>query len=66
MEFRGRLEVVIDEQGNVSAASLPAPVHPSYDTPLLDATTRWRFRPATRDGQPVRFRKTFEIVLNRR
>lgn len=66
MEFRGLLEVVIDEQGAVAAASLVKPVHPQYDSPLLDATARWRFQPATRDGQPVAYRKTFEIVLGRR
>lgn len=66
MEYRGMLEVVIDEAGTVTSASIVKPVHPHYDSPLLDATTRWRFRPATKDGEPVRFRKTFEIVLGRR
>jgi TonB family protein len=66
MEFRGVLEVVIDEQGAVTTASLASPVHPAYDDPLLAAASRWRFRPATRDGVPVPYRKTFEIVLNRR
>jgi TonB family protein len=66
MEFRGRLEVIIDQEGRVVSATLVQPVHPTYDTSLVDATSRWRFRPATKDDVPVRYRKTFDIVLNRR
>jgi len=66
MEFRGLLEVVVDEQGDAVATRLLTSVHPSYDESLLAAATRWRFKPATREGVPVRYRKTFEIVLGRR
>ena len=66
MQFRGVLEVVIDRTGAVAAASLVTPVHPTYDTALVDAARRWRFQPATLNGEPVVYRKTFEIVLNRR
>jgi TonB family protein len=66
MEFRGQLEVVIDEDGRITSATVVQPVHPMYDTSLVDAASRWRFRPATKDDAPVRYRKTFEIVLNRR
>ncbi len=66
MEFRGQLEVIVDEEGKVASATLVQSVHPTYDTSLVDATSRWRFRPATKDEAPVRYRKTFEIVLNRR
>jgi len=66
MEFRGVLEVIIDEQGTVTSTEMVEAVHPSYDPILLEAAKRWRFRPATREGSAVRYRKTFEIVLNRR
>lgn len=65
-EFRGRLDVVVDEAGEVAVVTLVAPIHPQFDGPLVEAARRWRFRPATRDGVPVRYRKSFEIVLNRR
>ena len=66
MEFRGLLEVVVNEQGETVATRLLTSVHPSYDESLLAMATRWRFKPATREGAPVRYRKTFEIVLGRR
>lgn len=65
-EYRGVLEVVVASDGTVSSASLVRPVHPLYDAELIDATSRWRFQPATRDGSPVAYRRTFEIVLGRR
>lgn len=60
---RGLLEVVIDERGNVEAARLTSPVHPLYDSRLLTAARAWRYKPATRDGVPVRFRSVIEIQL---
>lgn len=66
MEFRGVLEVVIDEQGAVASTTMLDSVHASYDPVLLETAKGWRFRPATKDGSAVRYRKMFEIVLNRR
>ena len=65
-EFRGRLEVLVDEGGAVEAVTLVESVHPQFDGTLIEAANRWRFRPATRAGVPVRYRKTFDIVLSRR
>jgi hypothetical protein len=62
--FRGLLEILIDEQGLVQASRLITPVTPSYDRPLLDAARSWRFTPATRQGQPVKYLKILEIVLS--
>jgi tetratricopeptide (TPR) repeat protein len=62
-EYRGLLEVVIDERGAVESATLRKPVTPAYDPILLDATKHWKFQPATRNGVPVKYRKTFDIVL---
>ena len=65
-EFHGVLEVIVDESGAVASADLVESVNPVYDQSLVDAAKRWRFRPATKEGTAVRYRKTFEIVLNRR
>jgi TonB family protein len=62
-EFQGVLEVVIDEKGDVVSAVLGKSVHPSYDEALLKTAREWKFRPATKDGVPVRYRTSVEIRL---
>jgi hypothetical protein len=62
-EYRGVLEVVIDERGNVESAALRKPVAPTYDPVLLAAAKSWKFQPATRDGVPVKYRKSIDILL---
>jgi TonB family protein len=61
--YTGTLEVVIDEQGVVTGVALVTPVNVTYDQLLLSAAKRWRYRPAQRAGQPVKYRKTIAIVL---
>ena len=61
--FRGTLVVIVDEEGRVESAELVKPVSATYDATLLKAARQWRFKPATRNGRPVRYRKLFEIVL---
>jgi hypothetical protein len=36
---------------------------PSYDSDLVLAAKGWRFRPATRAGEPVKYRLAVEVVL---
>ena len=62
-EYRGLLEVVIDESGDVMSAELGQSVHPTYDRELVERARTWKFRPATRAGVPVRYRMTIEIRL---
>lgn len=63
MEFRGVLELVIDERGAVESATMRTPVTPTYDPVLLNAAKRWKFQPATRNGAPVKYRKDIDILL---
>jgi TonB family protein len=62
-EFRGLLELVIDETGMVTSAALAKSVHPIYDRQLVDAARTWKFRPATKNGAPVKYRLSIEIRL---
>jgi TonB family protein len=62
-EFRGVLEILVDEAGGVMSAVLAKPVHPTYDAKLVEMARGWKFRPATKDGVPVRYRTTIEIRL---
>jgi TonB family protein len=61
--FRGTLSIVIDEEGKVESASLAKPITPEYDGRLIAAAKNWRFRPATRAGQPVKYSADIAIVL---
>jgi TonB family protein len=65
-EYRGVLEIVVDEKGRVESATVRRPVHPAYDPALLNSVKNWRFQPATRNGVPVKLRKSFEIVLSKK
>ena len=47
------VEVEVDRNGGVRAAAVVRS-RPGFDTGSVSAARRWRFRPATRDGQPVR------------
>ena len=61
--FRGVLEVIVDEQGVVEWAGMSKPSFPSYDVDLITASKAWRFRPATKDGEPVKYRLGVEVML---
>ena len=62
---RGLLEIVIDEQGRVINATIRSPLHPVYDTQLLVAARDWKYRPATLNGRPVKFRKMIQVAVTR-
>jgi TonB family protein len=63
---RGLLEIVIDEQGRVVNITLRTSVHPVYDPLLMAAARQWRYQPASVDGNPVRFRKLVQIMVDRK
>lgn len=62
---KGVVELVIDEQGRVSSIALRSRVHPVYDSVLLNAAKDWRYKPATLDGKPVKFRKLLQVAIKR-
>jgi TonB family protein len=62
---RGAVEIVIDEQGRVTAIAIRQSVHPMYDAELLSKGRDWRYQPATIDGKPVKFRKMIQLNINR-
>lgn len=63
---KGLLEVAIDESGQVESATIVRSVHPAYDQLLLRAAKQWQYEPAMRQGVPVRYVKSVEIVLKGR
>jgi len=59
----GILDVLIDETGAVQEAVIRQPINPGYDTLLVNATRGWKYRPATKDGVPVKFRKLILVTV---
>jgi hypothetical protein len=57
------LDILIDETGAVQESVLRQPINPSYDTLLLTASRAWKYRPATKDGTPVKFRKLILVTI---
>jgi TonB family protein len=64
--YQGHLRVLIDEQGRVESANLIRPLLEGYDNLLLEAVRKWEFRPATKDGRPVKYVKLFTIDVSPR
>jgi hypothetical protein len=62
---RGVLDLVIDEQGRVASMTLRTRVHPIYDSVLMNAAREWKYKPATMNGTPVKFRKLLQVTIKR-
>jgi tetratricopeptide (TPR) repeat protein len=62
---RGLLDLVIDEQGRVMEMTMRSQIHPTYDALILTAARDWKYKPATFNGQPVRYRRLISIAVKR-
>ena len=62
-EYRGQIEVDIDDSGNVTDARMLQSIHVLYDVILLKAAHEWRYEPPRIAGKPVASQKRVEIVL---
>jgi periplasmic protein TonB len=49
---------VIDETGKVISAKATKSTRAEFEKPALDAIQNWVFKPATKDGKPVKVRVT--------
>ncbi len=63
MPRTGKLEIVISENGLVESAIMTSSVSASYDAMVISATKSWRYKPATLNGVPVKFRKVVQIAI---
>ncbi len=62
-EYRGLVEVEIDDAGSVTIARMLQSVHALYDPLLLRAARDWKYEPPRTGGKPTASRKRVEIVL---
>jgi hypothetical protein len=66
MQRQGTLEIVVNEAGLVETATMMVRVNGVYDGLVLAAAKSWRYKPATIDGVPVKFRISMPLDLKRR
>jgi tetratricopeptide (TPR) repeat protein len=64
-QFSGAIELVIAEDGSVLSVALRKSVHAAYDPDLIKAAANWTFKPALKDGKPVRYRFLLGVQVGR-
>jgi hypothetical protein len=62
---RGLLDIVIDELGRVVSMTMRGSIHPSYDAQVLGLARDWKYKPATLNGKPVKYRRLISINVQR-
>jgi TonB family protein len=58
----GRIDLLISEDGTVEEVTVKQPVNPAYDKLIVAAARTWRYKPALKDGVPIKFVST--VVIN--
>jgi hypothetical protein len=59
----GTIEVLVDELGDVAQVKLVSPANRYQERMLVSAAKMWKFRPAYRDGKPVRYRTRVRLTI---
>jgi TonB family protein len=59
----GILEVIVSATGAVEQVRLISATNRYHDRMIVAAAKAWQFEPATKDGQPVRYRTRIRITL---
>jgi hypothetical protein len=60
----GYFDMIVDEKGLVEQVKLISPRRRYHDRMLVAAAKAWQFRPATLEGQPVKYRILVPIILS--
>jgi tetratricopeptide (TPR) repeat protein len=60
---QGLIEVLIDETGVVESVIMRVGVSNVYDALAIAAAKNWRYRPATLNGTPVKYRKAVQVTI---
>ena len=59
----GTLELVVDEQGDVERVRLISPSNRYHERMLVAHAKTWKFKPAIRDGRPVKFLTIVRLTI---
>jgi TonB family protein len=59
----GTLEFVVSESGAVEHVRLVSPANRYQERMLVAAAKAWQFRPATREGRPVRYLTRIRVTF---
>ena len=62
-QISGKLDVLIDENGDVEKAVVRDPINAIYDKLVVAAARTWKYKPATKNGVPVKYLKTIAVNL---
>lgn len=62
---RALLDIIVNEQGAVESAAVRPSITAWFDEALVSEAKRWKYKPATKDGVPVKFRKMIQVVIDR-
>jgi hypothetical protein len=62
---RAVLDIVVNERGAVESVVVRQSIVPWYDELLVEQAKRWTYKPATRNGAPVKYRKLIQVVVER-
>jgi len=56
--------IVIDETGAVASCTISKSSNPAFEDPAVAAVKKWKFKPAQKDGAPVKMKLTVPIRFN--
>lgn len=59
----GTIDVWVDENGDVEQVRLRSPANRYQERMLVSAAKMWKFRPAFKDGHPVRYRTRVRLTV---
>jgi TonB family protein len=59
----GTLDLLIDETGNVEQVKLSSPANRYQERMLVSHVKTWKFKPAMREGQPVKYRTRVRVTI---
>ena len=58
------VSIVIDEKGVVTSTAVAKSSQVEFEAPAMEAVKKWKFKPAQKDGAPVKMKVTVPIRFN--